>query len=63
LATDYGNGFFRWCNFQHKHSRKGYATPYEVHIGKAEEVIRQRKTKIALALEERRLINLEQFPY
>ena len=58
LATDYGSGFFRWYNFQHKHSRKGYATPYEVHIGKAEEVIRQRKTKIALALEERRLVNL-----
>ena len=58
LASEWCGRFFQWYNFEHKHSRKGYVTPYELHHGLAEEVIRHRKAKIAEALVERRRVHL-----
>ena len=58
LARDWVAKHIRWYNHEHKHSRKGYATPYELHTGMAEEVIRQRKAQVAEALAERRHVNL-----
>jgi putative transposase len=55
---DYLEGFFKWYNFEHKHSRKGFVTPFQVHHGLAEEVIKSRKLKIASLLAARKRVNL-----
>jgi len=42
-ARGFGNVFFHWCNFEHRHSGIGYHTPANVHHGLAENVTKTRQ--------------------
>ena len=42
-------GFFRWCNQEHRHSGLGLLTPTMVHYGEAESILQQRQAVLDVA--------------
>ena len=54
VVTDYFHQYFTWYNHEHYHSRIGYVTPVQKHMGQAEEIIRQRKDRLAAQREQRK---------
>jgi len=42
-ATDHSQSFFPWCNAEHRHGGICMLTPYDVHYGRATEVLAQRQ--------------------
>jgi putative transposase len=56
-ARAFGNEFFHWCNFEHRHGGIGYLTPAAVHHGLAESITASR----SLALQRAYAANPERF--
>jgi len=48
-ARDFGQGFFRWYNWEHRHSGIGLLTPGDVHYGRTQVVLEQRQSVLDLA--------------
>ena len=48
-AKDFCREFFQWYNTQHRHGGIGLLTPEQVHLGRAPEVIEQRRNVLAAA--------------
>jgi len=49
--------FIQYYNHQRLHQGIGFVTPYEKHIGKAEQIINERKKKHEKAIERRKRLN------
>jgi putative transposase len=44
--------FFRWYNYQHHHSALGLLTPADVHFGRAQTILAQRKKLLQVAFQK-----------
>ena len=54
VVRSYFERYFSWYDHEHYHSRIGYVTPFQKHIGQAEAIIMQRKKQVAAQRERRK---------
>ena len=54
-AKDYFERYFHWYNTSHYHSRIGYVHPVDKHEGRADTIIKERKNKLIMQREKRKL--------